>query len=154
MSADAFGNCLSALKARAEEANRNEIRHQQEAARRAAELRDIRAFAWRRLNILRAVAAAVRGEAEEEPALLAGQAAMLRDTGLNLATQPRRDLAERFRPVTRAVWLATREEAEDAAAEAALAAFAEFEAWHLQDRETPFLALMEREIPELPLVEV
>lgn len=154
MTGTAFADCLARLEARAQQANRDEARHLEEAARRAAELRRARAFAWRRLNILRSVANAVRGEGEEEVALLAGRAAMLRDTGLNLATQPRRDLAERFAPVVRALWLATREDAAAGAAEAALAAFADFEAWHETDRGAPFLGLMERDIPDLPLVEV
>ena len=53
--------------------------------------------------------------------------------------------------MTLAIWAATRPEAEEGGP--AAAALAAFEAWY-GERGTPFLALMEREIPELPLVEV
>lgn len=154
MTETAFDTCLSTLQSRAEEANRDEIRHQQEAARKAAELRAAREFAWRRLNILRSISGAMRAETEDEPALLAGQAAMLRETGLDLSTQPRRDLVAAFQPVLRAIRQATGENSDPDSADAVLAALAEFEAWHQRDRGAPFLALMEREIPNLPLVEV
>ncbi|WP_415184825.1 hypothetical protein [Phaeovulum sp.] len=149
-----FKECLDQLETQARDANRAEAQHQQEAARRTAELRMAREFAWRRLNLLRSLAATVRPEAEEEPALAAGRTALLREAGLNGATQAQRDLADRFAPVTRAVWQATREDADPSTINAVLPVLADFEAWHAADRGTPFLGLMERDIPELPLVEV
>jgi hypothetical protein len=128
-----------------------ELEQQKEAARRAAELREARAFAWRRVNLVRAIAAAAKGSEDEEAAAAAGRAAMLRAVGWNGATQAQRDVADRFAPVTLAIWAATRPEAEEGGQ--AAAALAAFEAWY-GERGTPFLALMEREIPELPLVEV
>jgi hypothetical protein len=146
-----FASWLEALTGEAHAANVAEREHQAEAARRAAELREARAFAWRRVNLVRAVAAAVTGARNEEAAVAAGRGAMLRAVGWNGATQAQRDVAERFAPVSLAVWTATRPEAADGGE--AAAALADFEAWYA-GRGTPFLALMEREIPELPLVEV
>lgn len=154
MTTTAFGNCLDMLETHARDASRAEIEHQQEAARRTAELRTAREFAWRRLNLLRSLASAVRAQTEEAEALEAGRAALLQETGLTGATKAQRDLADRFAPVTLAIWQATRDDADDATAAAALGALTEFEAWHETDRGTPFLGLMERNIPDLPLVEV
>jgi hypothetical protein len=145
-----FATWLETLTAEARAASTAEIEHQKEAARRAAELKEARAFAWRRLNLVRAVAAAVRDAGDEAAAAAAGRTAMLRAVGWNGATQAQRDVADRFAPVVLAVWAATRPVPASADVPAALAAF---EAWY-GERGTPFLALMEREIPELPLVEV
>ena len=150
-----FATWLETLTAEARGAGAAEQQHQKDAARRAAELKEARAFAWRRLNLMRTLAAAVRSAEDAEAATAAGRAAMLREVGWNGATQAQRDVAERFAPVTLAVWAATRPEpdAEPEPGDAA-AAFAAFEDWYAAERGAPFLALMEREIVELPLVEV
>lgn len=154
MSTTPFKTCLDMMETCARDASRAEMQHQQEAARRSSELRVAREFAWRRLNLLRNLANALRAEPDEEAAMTAGRAALLQEAGLNGATQAQRDLADRFAPVTRAVWLATRDDANAQAAEDALDALAEFERWHEAERDAPFLGLMERDIPDLPLVEV
>ena len=150
MSTTPLADYLATLDAAARAAGAAELEHQKEAARRAAELRLERAYAWRRLNLVRAVAAAMRGVEEEADAAAAGRAAFLHETGLTSATQAQRDVADRFAPVVTAVRAAAREgtEADPAAALAA------FEAWYAAERGGPFLALMEREVVELPLVEV
>jgi hypothetical protein len=145
-----FATWLETLTAEARAASTAEIEYQKAAAARAAELREARAFAWRRLNLMRAVAGAVRGAEDETAAAAAGRAAMLREVGWTGATQTQRDVADRFAPVVLAVWAATRPDVADDGTAAALAGF---EAWYAE-RGTQFLALMEREIPELPLVEV
>ncbi len=146
-----FATYLDGLDAAARAASGAEVEHQKEAAARAAELRTERAFAWRRLNLMRGLAAAVRGAEEAEAAAAAGRAAMFGLVGWNGATQAQRDAAERFAPVVRAVWAAGREGGDETDPGAALA---EFEGWFAAERGAPFLGLMEREIVELPLVEV
>ncbi len=141
---------LDGLDAAARAASTAERDWQAEAARRAAELKAERAFAWRRLNLMRSLAGAVRGGEDEETALAAGRAAFLRETGLTGATEAQRQVAERFAPVLIAIRAAI---AEDGAGDPS-AALAAFEAWYAEDRGRPFLALMEREIVDLPLVEV
>ena len=146
-----FTTWLETLAAEARDANAAEQQHRKEAARRAAELRDLRAFAWRRLNLMRGIAAAVRNADDAETATAAGRAVMLREVAWNGATQAQRDVAARFAPVTLAVWAATRPEPQDADP---ASVFAAFEDWYAAERGAPFLGLMEREIVELPLVEV
>ena len=128
-----------------------EQEHQKEAARRAVQLKDVRAFAWRRLNLMRTLASAVRGAENAEAAGAAGRRVLLREVGWNGATEAQREVAERFAPVVLAVWAATRPEPEPADVPAA---WTGFEDWYADARGGPFLALMEREIVELPLVEV
>jgi hypothetical protein len=140
---------IETLTATAKAASTAEQDHQKEAARRAAELRTERAFAWRRLNLVRATATAVRGAEGPEAVAAAGRATLLAETGWAGATEAQREVAEKFVPVAQAVSAAaTGEEADPAAALAA------FETWYAEARGAPFLALMEREVVELPLVEV
>ena len=143
-----FQNYLDRLTAAAGAANMAEQEHAKAAAARAAELRAERAFAWRRLNLMRTIAAAVR-DGEEAEAAAAGRAAFLAAVGWTGAAEAERAVAERFAPVAAAVRAATRDEPADPAA-----ALADFEAWYVAERGVPFLALMEREIIELPLVEI
>jgi hypothetical protein len=145
-----FAAYLDSLDAAARAASTAERGWQAEAARRAAELKVERAFAWRRLNLVRAVAAAVRAAEDEPTALAAGRAAMLREVGWTGATEAQRQVAEAFAPVVVAVRAAT---AEEGGADPA-AALAGFEAWYAEARGAPFLALMDREPLDLPLVEV
>ena len=140
---------LAALDAAARAASTAELEHQKEAARRAAELRLQRAFAWRRLNLVRATVAAQRGAEGPEAVAAAGRATLLGEAGLSGATEAGREVAERFVPVAEAVVAAAAGEEADPAA-----ALAAFEAWYAEARGGPFLALMEREVVELPLVEV
>ena len=73
MTTTAFASYLESLAAAARAASAAELEHQQDAARRAAELKAERAFAWRRLNLMRAIAAAVRGAEDAEAATAAGR---------------------------------------------------------------------------------
>ncbi len=153
MSGQDFSGLLEELEAVARAAGAAEIEFQKEVAKHAAELREERAFAWRRLNLLRAVAAAVAAAKDEDEAGAAGRKAFYGQVGWNGATQNQRDVAERFAPVVAAVWTATRPEGPKDAAEVK-DALATFEAWYAETRSAPFLSLMERDIVELPLVEV
>lgn len=146
-----FATYLDDLDAAARAANAAEIEHQKAAAARAAELRTERAFAWRRLNLMRSLAAAVRGAPDAEAAAAAGRAALFTAVGWNGATQTQRDVADRFSPVVQAVWAASREEGDAADV---IAEFDRFQAWFSAERGGVFLELMEREVVELPLVEV
>jgi hypothetical protein len=149
MTDTALAAVIETLTAAARTASIAEQDHQKEAARRAAELRVERAFAWRRLNLVRATASAVRGAEGPEAIASPGRATLLREVGWAGATEAQREVAERFVPV--AASLAAAAAGEEADPAAALAAF---EAWYAEARQAPFLALMEREVVELPLVEV
>lgn len=148
----AVDGLLADLDALARAASTAELTHQKEAARRAAELKREREFAWRRLNLVRAIARAAGPAEKAEDATAAGRTALLREVGWNGATQAQRDVADRFAAVTLALWAATRPDP-DVGADVS-GTLADFEAWYADTRGGPFLALMDREIPELPLVEI
>ena len=78
-----------------------------------------------------------------------GAPTLLAEAGWTGATEAQREVAEKFVPVAQAVAAAAAGEEADPAA-----ALAAFEAWYAETRQVPFLALMEREVVELPLVEV
>ena len=153
MSEKDFPGLLDELSARASEAGVAEQQYQKEVARRMAELKEARAFAWRRVSLLRAIAAAVSESKDEEEARAAGRKSFYREVGWNGGTQNQREVCEGFEQVVLAVWAATREE-DPADADEVEQAFEGFETWYAETRQTPFLALMERDIVELPLVEV
>lgn len=152
-----FTACLARLGEAAREAGIAEESFRKEAARRIEALRQERAFAFRRLNLLRAVGAAVEEAQDEEQALASGRAVFLRETGLHGVDDRQKAVIERFLPVISAVWLATgagRQEAEDAVDADPGEDLAAFERWYEEERGRPFPTLMEREVAELPLVEV
>lgn len=153
MSEKDFSKLLDELAARASEAGVAEQQFQKEVARKMAELKEERAFAWRRVNLLRAIATAVDDAKDEEEARTAGRKCFYREVGWNGGTQNQREVCEGFEPVVLAVWAATREE-DRADADKVEQAFQEFETWYAETRKNPFLSLMERDIVELPLVEV
>ena len=97
-----FQSFLDRLNATAKAANAAELEHAKAAAARAAELRAERAFAWRRLNLVRTIAAAVK-DGEEADAAAAGRAAFLAVVGWAGVAEPERAVAERFDPVAAAV---------------------------------------------------
>lgn len=165
MTAQPLTAYLDALERTAHEVSAAEESYRREAAVRFRELEQQRAFAFRRLNLMRTVAAAVAGIEEEAEAQAAGGAAFLRELDWTGATESQRQTLEQFRPVILAAWRLSRAQAEGAesgaAADGAAAddvtlarALAAFEEWFAGARNGAFLTVMEREIVELPLVEV
>jgi len=148
----------------AEEVCRREI------AQRVRALEQERAFAFRRLNLMRTVAGAVSGHDEEAEALQAGSIAFMRELDWTGATEAQRQALEKFRPVILAAWTLGRapegegdtasDMASDIAAnreanrEALRRELTAFEQWFAENRNGPFLGVMEREAVELPLVEI
>ncbi len=98
---------------------------------------------------MRAAAAAVAGAEDAETAARAGGAAVLAEAGWSGTAEPQAAVAAAFAPVARALWSSGR----DGTGDDPMAALAEFEAWYAGARGGDFLALMEREVVELPLVE-
>ena len=145
---------LDGLDRLAREASAAEEQFRKEAAKRAEQLKNERVFAFRRLNLLRAIGRAVAAAKDEGEAQRSGRDALFREVLWSGVTPPQQEAAERFTPVILAVWAATgpNRESEDGASVAD--AMAEFESWFEENRNTAFLNLMEREVVELPLVEV
>jgi C4-dicarboxylate-specific signal transduction histidine kinase len=151
----AAGSFLAALAAAAEQAKAAEARFRHEAAQRIAALERERAVAYRRLNLMRAIADAV---AEMENEEVAGARACLElrgRLGWSQDSEARAEVLARFAAVGRAVFRSFAP-SEDAAAAPGVSvedALAGFEAWYARERRTPFWLLFDQYVVETPLVD-
>jgi len=157
---------LDGLEQAAHAASTAEEVYRREIAQRVRALEQERAFAFRRLNLMRTVTAAVTGHEEEAEALQAGNVAFMRELEWTGATEAQRQALEQFQPVVLAAWTLSRitegegdkaaDTATDKAAKMAALqrALTAFEQWFAASRNGPFLSVMEREVVELPLVEI
>jgi hypothetical protein len=142
---------LDALEAAAEEAEATEGRFRREAAERIGALEKERAVAFRRLNLMRAVAEAVADADDADAAAANARATLAGRLGWDTDSEARTEVLSRFAAVGRAVFdnLAPSAEAQRSVEEA----LAEFEAWYTATRTTPFWTLFEHYMPETPLVD-
>lgn len=152
------GNAIAAYLDRLDHAARSASIEEEDYRREAMEqiklLERQRAFAFRRLNLMRAVAASLAEAKDEAEAAACGSAAFLRELNWNGATERQREVVDKFLPVVIALWQMRDDAAvTDSEVNPAGAALAEFEKWFSENRNAPFEALMDTEVLELPLVE-
>ncbi len=144
---------LDALKTAATEADAAEANFRKQFDDRIRTLEQERAFAYRRFNLMCAIANAIAPAKDEEQAVAIARATLRSSVGWEDDSETRTETLTRFAPVSQAAFasLAPPEaEADEAGVPQALA---EFEAWYLAERGQPFWNLFEQYIPELPLVE-
>ena len=170
---------LDALKAAAEEAEQAEGQFRREIAQRVALLERERTFAYRRLNLMRAVTKAVAGAENEEAAVASALDALCDKLGWSAASQAREEVLAQFTPVAQSVFqrldkppspsspaqaaevdVHPPEEKTDPPGKAAHEprlgvqdALAAFEAWYAGSHQVPFWALFDHYIPETPRVD-
>jgi len=154
MTAAPLAALLADLDRIAHMASVNEENYRKEAAARFRELEQDRAFGFRRLNLMRSITAAMEGCGEEDEAIQKGMVAFLTELEWDGQSETQQETLAQFRPVLAACWEAAQPEADPAHAEKILAALRAFEAWFAEARNGPFLSLLEREIVQLPLVEI
>ena len=158
MTAQPLTALLGDLDRIAHDAAVNEENYRKEAAVRFRELEQDRAFGFQRLNLMRTVTAALDGSENEDDAILRGSAAFLHELGWTGTSESQQQTLKNFEPVIAACWqVAQTEEPAAADAPSDTASIIEklraFETWFAENRNGPFLSVMEREIVELPLVE-
>jgi hypothetical protein len=145
---------LAAFDAAATAAGKAEtaVRKRAEAEIAAAERE--RAFAYRRLNLLRTLVRAMGTAESEEAAVGRGLAAVRAELGWETDSDTRTETLSRLALVVRTAF-ANLMPAEDAEAPCADVAgtLADFEAWYEQAYGRSFWGLFEQEIAEMPLVE-
>jgi hypothetical protein len=114
----------------------------------------VRAFAYRRFNLLATLTRAIGPAETEETAVAYGLAAVRAQLGWMDDSDTRTETLSRLAPVVRTTFacLAPVEDGVTSAADVA-AALADFEAWYERTYGRPFWALFEQEIEEMPLVE-
>jgi hypothetical protein len=144
----ATASFLDALGAAAAQAEAAEGQYRREVARQIAAYEQDRAFAFRRLNLMRAVAGAV-GESESEELAVENAVAVLRSKlGWSLDSEARAEVLSRFASVGQAVF-----QSADEPVKSVQDALAEFETWYADNHQTPFWVLFEHFIPETPRVD-
>ncbi len=143
---------LEDLRAAARDAEAAEAGYRREVAARISDLEQQRAFAFRRLNLMQAIAEAA-GPAEDEPTAMAYALAALR-ARLNWESdsEARAAVLARFAPVAQAVFASLMPDDDNSAADVA-AALTQFETWYSQTHTAPFWTLFEHYIPETPRVD-
>ena len=142
---------VTALEAAAGHAETAEREYRQEAAQRIAALEHERAFAYRRLNLVRELAGAMATADAEESAIGIAFALVRGKLGWSRDSEARTEVIERFAPVAQALFRALTGEDEPEPSPAI--ALAEFESWYVENRHAPFWVLFEHYIPETPLVD-
>ena len=153
MAAEAHAPFLAVLQAAADNAAEAEAQFRRDANRRVAALEAARAFAHRRLNLMRAIADAAAGPASEEIAVANALAVLRAKLGWHGDSEARSEVISRFAVVARAVTSSFSAREDGAPEPDVMAALAEYEAWYAENHPSPFWALFEQHLPETPLVD-
>ena len=151
MTAQGFG-FLDQLKAAADSASAAEATFRQQAAQRIATLDRERAFAFRRLNLMRAIADAIVEAETEEQAVASALATLRAKLDWSSDSDARALVLSRFSPVVQAVFANLTAENEAPLPDVAQA-LVEFESWYAETRDTPFWALFDQYRSETPVVD-
>lgn len=151
---------LDALKAAADRTEAAEADFRREIAARSKAFETERAFAFRRLNLMRALAEVVAAAEGEEIAVAAATAVLRAKLGWSDASEARDAVVSNFAPVAVAMFAGLSPENaaaasgdEDAPAPDPIGALTAFEAWYAQTHSTPFWVLFENYMPETPRVD-
>jgi hypothetical protein len=138
----------------AEDAHRAEADYAKQFEAELARRKRGREFAFRRLGLVRDLVRAACAESSE--AAIAAQIDCLRsEVGWHELSPAKEKIVEEFRNLASVIH--ANATATDAAAKqpqpTIAKAFAAFEAWYETETGAPFLALLDHEIPEMPLVD-
>jgi hypothetical protein len=142
---------MEALEAATRDAESSEAAYRAEAAKTIKRLAEERAFAYRRANLMRAIAAAVAASEDEEVAVANGLAALRNRLGWSADSDARTEIFDRFAPVCVAIHACVA--GEGRGFEHPGTALQAFETWYFEARGTPFWILFENHMPETPLVD-
>jgi hypothetical protein len=141
------------LKTAADEASRAEDEFRREMTARLKALETERAFAFRRVNLMRAIAEAIATSESEEAAVAQAEAALRARLGWSSDSNARSPVLSRFALVAQTMFeQLLPEEAEQEPADTAKS-LAEFEVWYAATHPQPFWVLFENVMPETPLVD-
>jgi len=149
---------LDTLKTDADRAAAAEGAFRREQAQRLKALEQERAFAFRRLNLMRSVVQAVAASEEPAHAVAAGVGVLRAKLGWTSDSEPRSAVLSRFALVAESLYTSLAPRAEDAAERRApevdvIQSLTEFEQWYASTHATPFWVLFEQYVAETPLVD-
>ncbi len=143
---------LEDLQVAARDAVAAEAEFRREVATRIAGLEHQRAIAFRRFNLMQAIAEAIDPAEDEPTATTYALAALRARLNWESDSEARAAVLARFASVAQAVFATLKPNDDNGEANIA-AALARFEAWYAQTHTTPFWTLFEHYIPETPRVD-
>ena len=147
---------LDALKAAADHTSIAEDEFRREVAERTKALANERAFAFRRLNLMRAISEGIAAAESEEIAVAAATAVLRTKLGWSEHSEPRDEVVSRFAPVAVAMFASlSPDEAtnEDRPEPDVIDELGAFERWYAETHTGPFWVLFENYMPETPVVD-
>ena len=147
------GCFLEALKQAADRAERVEAGFRREVADRTRILEQERAFAFRRLNLMRSVAEVIASAESEDSAVARGISIVRTKLGWSGESEARSEVLSRFAPVARAVFANLASPGAEPPTADVVKELSEFESWYTTSHERPFWALFDHYIPETPVVD-
>lgn len=152
---------IAELERLAHSAQREELTFRDSIAREITRRERERQFAFRRVELARSMARVAAGAQSEKVAIARQLDALVGECGWYGESDQRRKTLEAWTPVAIAVWqgvqptTASPAEGHAAATDpvAVHHAMCAFEAWYELEFGQPFLAILDYEIPEIPVVE-
>jgi hypothetical protein len=145
---------LDVLKLAADNSSVAENEFRSQLAARIKELEKQRAFAFRRLNLMKEVSGVIASAESEEIAVAVATAVLRAKLGWASDSEARMAVVSNFAPVAQAMFASLAPaESEDEPRPDALKTLAEFEAWYAETHPNPFWVLFENYMPETPVVD-
>jgi hypothetical protein len=144
---------LDELKGAADKAEAAEAKFRREIAERTKALERERAFAFRRLNFIRAVAEVIASAESEEIAVASALAVVREKLGWANDSEARGAVLTKFAPVAKAMFASLAPPEAEAEGADPRQALADFEAWYADTHENAFWVLFEHYMPETPRVD-
>ena len=144
---------LDSLKESAAKADSAEADFRREIGERIKNFEQERAFAYRRLNFMRALADATAAAESEEIAVANALAVVRTKLGWSSDSEARAAVLSRLAPVAQAMFTRLSPPEKDEPPPDIAKALANFEKWYGETHEQPFWVLFEHYMPETPRVD-
>ena len=144
---------LDSLQEAAAKAETAEAAFRREIGERIKNFEHERAFAYRRLNFMRALADATAVAESEEIAVANALAVVRTKLGWSSDSEARTAVLSRLAPVAQAMFARPAPPENDKPAPDIGKSLADFETWYGETHEQPFWVLFEHYIPETPRVD-
>ena len=143
---------LKPFEQAAEAAHRAEADYAKQFEAELAKRKRLREFAFRRLGLMRELLKAA--QADDHEAAIAAQVECLKsELGWQALTPAKEKALEEFRKLAADIHDCTAASDDKKKKPDIAKAFAAFEAWYEKEAGAPFLALLDHEIPEMPVVD-
>lgn len=149
----ATASFLDDLKSATARADADETRLREDFSQRLKSIEQDRAFAYRRYNLMRAIADDMASADSEEIAVGNALAVLRSRLGWHSDSEARIAVLSSFAPVGKAVFLSLAPPEAEADDADVISALKEFESWYSGKHGSPFWVLFENYMPETPVVD-